>query len=98
MLHNTSYSTTSSNVSGSYIGENNAKRKNEFWDGTVDINIKIVSNVDIDDMEEEVVQTPHVSQLVIAPSTPMTPQHGSTQGPSTQVETQATPTSTPRAQ
>ena len=33
--------------------------ENESWDGTVDINVKIVSNVDNDDMEEEVVQIPH---------------------------------------
>ena len=72
--------------------------KNESWDGTVDINIKIVSNVDNDDMEEEVVQIPHVSQSVAALSTPMTPRHGSAQGPSTQVAAQATPTSTPRGQ
>ena len=57
--------------------------ENESWDGTININVKIVSNVDNDDMEEEVVQTPHVSQSVAAPSTPMTPRHGSTQGPST---------------
>ena len=36
--------------------------ENESWDGTVDINVKIVSNVDNDDMAEEAVQTPHVSQ------------------------------------
>ena len=47
--------------------------ENESWDGTVDTNVKIVSNVEHDDMIEEVVQTPHVSQPVIAPSTPMTP-------------------------
>ena len=47
--------------------------KNESRDGTVDINVKIVLNVDNDDIEEEVVQTPHVSQPVGAPSTPMTP-------------------------
>ena len=47
--------------------------ENESWDGTVDINVKIVSNVDNDDMEEEVVQTPHVSQPIAAPSIPMTP-------------------------
>ena len=70
--------------------------ENESWDGTVDINVKIVSNVDNDDMMEEVVQIPHVSQLVVAPSTPMTPRHGSTQGTSTQVAAQATLTSTPR--
>ena len=70
--------------------------ENESWDGTVDINVKIVLNVDNDDMEEGVVQTPHVSQPVIASSTPMTPRHGSAQGPSTQVVAQATPTSTPR--
>ena len=57
-----------------------------------------MSNVENDDMEEEVVQTPHVSQLVATPMTPMTPQHGSSQGPSTQVAAQATPTSTPRGQ
>ena len=38
--------------------------ENESWDGTVDINVKIVSNVDNDDMTEEVVQTPHVSEPV----------------------------------
>ena len=42
-------------------------------------------------MEEEVVQTPHVSQPVIAPSTTMTPRHGLAQGPSTQVAAQDTP-------
>ena len=47
--------------------------ENESWNGTVDINVKIVLNVDNDDMEEEVVQTPHVSQPVVASSTPMTP-------------------------
>ena len=47
--------------------------ENESWDGTVDINVKIVSNVENDDMEEEVVQKPHVSQPVVALSTPMTP-------------------------
>ena len=72
--------------------------ENESWDGTVDINVKIVLNVENDDMEEEVVQTPHVSQPVIAPSTPMTPRHGSAQGSSTQVAVQATPTSTPTGQ
>ena len=30
--------------------------QNESWDGTVDINVNIVSNVDHDDMVEEVVQ------------------------------------------
>ena len=49
-------------------------------------------------LEEEVVQIPHVSQPVRAPSTPMTPRHGSTQGPSIQVGAQATPKSTPRGQ
>ena len=72
--------------------------ENESWDGTVDINVKIVSNVDNDDMEEEVVQIPHVIQSVIAPSNPRTPRHGSGQGPLTQVASQATPTSTPRGQ
>ena len=73
--------------------------ENESWDGTVEINVKIVSNVDSDDMEDEVVQTPHVSQPVVAASTgPMTPRYGSAQGPSTQVAAQATPTSTPREQ
>ena len=70
--------------------------ENESWDGTVDINVNIVLNVDNDDMEEEVVQIPHVSRPVGAPWNPMTPRHGSAQGPSTQLATQATPTSTPR--
>ena len=47
--------------------------ENESWDGIVEINVKIVLNVDNDDMAEEVVQTPHVSQPVVAPSAPMTP-------------------------
>ena len=47
--------------------------ENESWDGTIDINVKIVSNVNNDDMEEEVVQTPHIIQSVIAPSTSMRP-------------------------
>ena len=73
--------------------------ENESWDGIADINVKIVSNVDSDDMEDEVVQTPHVSQPVVAASTgAMTPRYGSAQGPSTQVAAQATPTSTPRVQ
>ena len=46
--------------------------ENESWDGTVDTNVKIVSNIDNDDMEEEVVQIPHVSQPVRAPLTPIT--------------------------
>ena len=57
-----------------------------------------MSNVDNNDREEEVVQIPHVSQLVGAPSTPLTPRHGSAQGSSTQVVAQATLTSTPREQ
>ena len=32
--------------------------ENESWDGTVNINVKIVLNVDNDDMVEEVAQTP----------------------------------------
>ena len=50
--------------------------ENESWDGTVNINFNIVSNVDNDDMEEEVVQIPHVSQLVATLQTPMTLRHG----------------------
>ena len=47
--------------------------ENESWDGTFDINVKIVSNVDNDDMTEEVAQTTQVRQPVATPSTPMTP-------------------------
>ena len=47
--------------------------ENESWDGTVDINVKIMSNIDNDDMVEEMDQTPHVNQPVVAPSTPMAP-------------------------
>ena len=36
--------------------------ENESWDGTIEKNAKIVSIVEHDDMVEEVVQTPHVSQ------------------------------------
>ena len=57
-----------------------------------------MSNVDIDAMAKEVVQKPHVSQLVVAPLNPMTSRHGSTQGTLTQVAAQATLTSTPRGQ
>ena len=55
--------------------------ENESWDGTIKKNVKIVSIVEHDEMVEEVVQTPHVIQPVAAPSTPMTPRHGSAQGP-----------------
>ena len=41
--------------------------ENESWDGTIDKNVKIVSNVEHDDLKEEVVQTPHVSQTVATP-------------------------------
>ena len=47
--------------------------ENESWDGIVDINVKIMSNVNNEDMEEEVVQTPHVIQPVTTPLTLMTP-------------------------
>ena len=57
--------------------------ENESWDGTVKNNVKIVSNVEHEDMMEEVVQTPQVNQPVATPSTPMTPRHVSTQGIST---------------
>ena len=57
-----------------------------------------MSNVDNDDMTEEVVQTPHAIQPVATLSSPMTPQHGSAQGTSTQVAAQATPISTLRRQ
>ena len=66
--------------------------ENESWDGAIDINIKIVSNFDNDGMAEEVVQTPHVIQSVIAPSTLMTPDMVQQKGTSTQVAAQTTPT------
>ena len=72
--------------------------ENESWDGTIEKNVNIVSNVKHDDMTEEVVQTPQVNQPDVAPSTPMTSQHGSAQGISTQIVAQATLTSTPRVQ
>ena len=46
--------------------------ENESWDGTVKINVKIVLNVDNDDMTEQVVQTPHVRQPVVVPLNPIT--------------------------
>ena len=64
----------------------------------VEKNVKIVSNVEHDDMTEEVVQTPHVRKNVAALSTPRTTRHVLAQGTSTQVAAQATPTSTPRGQ
>ena len=48
---------------------------NESWDGTIAKNVKIVLNIENDDMAEEVVQTPHVSQNVVASSTPRTLRH-----------------------
>ena len=72
--------------------------ENESWDGTVEKNIKIVSHVEHEDMTEEVVQTPQVNQPVIASSTPMTLQHGSAQGMSTQVVAKATSSSMRRGQ
>ena len=47
--------------------------ENESWDGTVENNVNIVSNVEHEYMTEEVVQTPQVNQLVAASSTPITP-------------------------
>ena len=70
--------------------------ENESWDGTVNINVNIVSNVDRDEIVEEVVQTPHISQNIATPSTPKTPRHGLAQGILTQVAAQTTPKSTPR--
>ena len=49
--------------------------ENESWDGIIENNVKIVSNVEHGDMMEEVVQTPHVSQPIATPLTPMTPRH-----------------------
>ena len=57
--------------------------ENESWDGTVEKNVKILSIFKHDDMEEEVIQTPHVSQDVTPPSTPKTPRHVSIHGTST---------------
>ena len=67
-------------------------------DGTIEKNVKIVSHVEHESMTKEVVQTPQANQLVSTPLTPMTPRHGSTQGISTHIATQGTPTSTPRGQ
>ena len=47
--------------------------ENESWNGTVDINVNIVLNVDNDDIKEELVQTTHVSQPDAALSNPMAP-------------------------
>ena len=47
--------------------------ENELWDGTIDKNVKIVSNVEHVDMIEEVVRIPHVSQPIATPLTPMKP-------------------------
>ena len=60
--------------------------ENESWDETIEKNVNIVSNVEHEDMMEEVVQTPQVNQPVIAPSTPMILRHGSVQGTSTQIQ------------
>ena len=47
--------------------------ENESWDGTIENNVNIVSNVEHDDMKEEVVQTPHAIQPVTTLMNPMTP-------------------------
>ena len=46
--------------------------ENESWDGTVEKNVNILSNVEHEDMTEEVVQIPQVNQSVTTPLTPMT--------------------------
>ena len=72
--------------------------ENESWDGTIENNVKIVSNVNHDEMAKEVVHIPHINQDVVASSIPMTPRHGSTQGMLTQFGAQDTPTSLLREQ
>ena len=62
---------------------------------TIEKNVKIVSTVEYDDMREEIVQIAHVSHIVAAPSTPRTLRHVLAQGTSTQITSQAMPTSTP---
>ena len=47
--------------------------ENESWNGTIEKNVEVVSTVKHDDMVKELVQTSHVSQRVIAQSTPKTP-------------------------
>ena len=47
--------------------------ENESRDGTVKKNFNIASNVEHEDMTEEVVQIPQVNQPITEPSTPMTP-------------------------
>ena len=44
--------------------------ENESWDGTVKKNIKIVLNVNHDDIAEEVVQKPHANQNFTYPQIP----------------------------
>ena len=72
--------------------------ENESCDGTLKKNINIVSNVEHEDMMEDVVQIPQVNQLVTSPSIPMTLRHGSAQEISAQAAAKATLTSTPRGQ
>ena len=61
---------------------------------TIEKNVEIVSTIEYDDMTEEIVQIAHVSHIVAAPSTPRTPRHVLAQGTSTQITSQAMPTST----
>ena len=44
--------------------------ENEAWDGTLSNNVKIVSIVKHGEMAEEMVQTPNVSKIFAASSTP----------------------------
>ena len=70
--------------------------ENESWNGTVEKNVKIVSNVEYDEMTKEVIQIPLVSQSVTKSSTATTPQYSSAHGTSSQLAAKAMQTSTTR--
>ena len=71
--------------------------ENEGWDGSVEKNKKIIDCVSHDDMTDEVVNIPHIIQILI-PSTPRNAPHGATQTIVPPSASQATLLSTPRVQ
>ena len=71
--------------------------ENEGWDGSVEKTKKIIDCVSHDDMTDEVVNIPHIIQIII-PSTPRNAPHGATQTIVPPSTSQATLLSTPRVQ
>ena len=71
--------------------------ENEGWDGSVEKNEKIIYFVSHDDMKDEVINIPHISQIII-PFTPRNAPHDTTQTIVPPSTSQDTLLSTPRVQ